>query len=78
LYVISPLAAGFYSIAEVVDDSNKRPDKTIFLILEEDEGKQFSPHQMLSLEKVGEMVRENGGRWLKTLEEVARLVNPPQ
>ena len=30
LYVLSPRLEGFYSVAEVVDDSNKRPDKTIF------------------------------------------------
>ena len=28
LYVISPLMEGTYSVAEVVDDSNKRPNKT--------------------------------------------------
>ena len=28
LYVITPALAGVYSIAEVVDDSNKRPAKT--------------------------------------------------
>jgi hypothetical protein len=33
LYVITPDQKGIYSIAEVVDDSNKRPDKVIFAIL---------------------------------------------
>jgi hypothetical protein len=36
LYVITPLMKGFYSIAEVVDDSNKRPEKTILCILDID------------------------------------------
>lgn len=30
LYVITPSMQGVYSIAEVIDDSNKRPKKTIF------------------------------------------------
>ena len=33
LYVITPSMSGVYSIAEVIDDSNKRPGKTIFCIL---------------------------------------------
>lgn len=36
LYVITPNMTGVYSIAEVVDDSNKRPDKTILCVLEKD------------------------------------------
>ena len=38
LYVITPNMTGMYSIAEAVDDSNKRPEKTIFCVLEEDLG----------------------------------------
>ena len=34
LYVLTPKLTGFYSIAEVVDDSNKRPGRTIFCILD--------------------------------------------
>lgn len=36
LYTITPKMTGVYSIAEVVDDSNKRPDKTILVILKDD------------------------------------------
>jgi hypothetical protein len=75
LYVITPLAKGFYSIAELVDDSNKRPEKTIYMILEEDAGVQFSRHQLLSLQKVGEMVRKNGALWLGSMEEVVEVLN---
>lgn len=32
---------GVYSIAEVVDDSNKRPEKTIFTILKEYDDTKF-------------------------------------
>lgn len=33
LYVITPAMSGYYSIAEAIDDSNKRPEKTIFCVL---------------------------------------------
>jgi len=36
LYVITPRIQGVYSIAEVVDDSNKRPGRTLFCFLEKD------------------------------------------
>lgn len=75
LYVITPLAKGFYSIAEVVDDSNKRPEKTIFMFMEEDAGLRFSRHQLLSLQKVGEMVQRNGGKWVADLDEVVAVLS---
>ena len=53
---------GVYSIAEVVDDSNKRPDKTIFCILDYDEELAFTKNQMKSLLKVAEMVEKNGSK----------------
>ena len=33
LYVLTPEMTGIYSIFEIADDSNKRPDKTIFCVL---------------------------------------------
>lgn len=53
---------GVYSIAEVVDDSNKRPNKTIFCILDYDEELVFSKSQMKSLLKIAEMVEKNGSK----------------
>ena len=91
LYVITPRMTGVYSIAEVVDDSNKRPEKTIFCILEYDlsdyktkiEGDKkvrryvetFKPEQLKSLDKVGVMVEKNGGKYFKSLSEVAEFLN---
>lgn len=34
LYVITPEMTGAFAIAEIVDDSNKRPEKTIFYFIE--------------------------------------------
>lgn len=75
LYVITPKMEGVYSIAEVIDDSNKRPNKTIFCYLLDDNGKEFSKHQIKSLDMVGKMVEENGGRWFKSLGEISDFLN---
>lgn len=91
LYVITPKMAGVYSIAEVVDDSNKRPSRTIFCVLEKDTytergeikdgvyyqiyDKYFSESQLRSLDKVGRMIERNGGKYFKTLKEVADFLN---
>lgn len=61
LYVITPKMTGVYSIAEVVDDSNKRPDKTVFCIVDKDDDAEFNAHQIKSLVQVGRMVVRNGG-----------------
>ena len=72
LYVITSDMTGVYSIAEVVDDSNQRPNKTMFMFLEEG----FDKSQIKSLNKVGEMVLMNGGVWINDgLNEVARCLN---
>ena len=94
LYVITPNITGVYSIAEVIDDSNKRPNKTIFCMLPEAIKKQkpriwpfpnepemkiiklaFSEGQMKSLNSVGDMVKRNGGHFLKSLNEIANFLN---
>ena len=75
LYVITPKMTGVYSVAEAVDDSNKRPVKTLFAVLEWDGHEAFTAGQLKSLGQVGKMVEANGGRWLKSLEAVAAFLN---
>ena len=80
LYVITPKMTDVYSIAEVVDDSNKRPDKTIFCILEKDGNDVFTKHQLKSLVQTSKMVNGNGGKTFivgetQTFEHVANYVN---
>ena len=82
LYVITPKMTGVYSIAEVVDDSNKRPEKTVFAWLSVD-GLAFSAGQMKSLDSVGAMVERNGGTYVDAdcyglhlgLDEIADVIN---
>lgn len=75
LYVITPKMTGVYSIAEVTDDSNKRPEKTVFCFLKEDDEKAFEKFQIKSLTAVGKMVADNGGKVFESLEQIAEFLN---
>lgn len=75
LYVITPMMAGVYSIAEVIDDSNKRPEKTLFCYIEKDGLLSFQYPHLKSLMAVSEMVKRNGGQSFDSLESIAEFVN---
>ena len=75
LYTITPKMTGVYSIAEVVDDSNKRPEKTILCVLDEDDESSFSETQIKSLKQVKEMVKNNGANVFDSLEDIASFLN---
>jgi hypothetical protein len=75
LYVITPKMTGVYSIAEVVDDSNKRPSKTLFCVLDEDDVLHFTTGQRKSLNSVANMVKDNGGKSFISLHSVAQYLN---
>ena len=80
LYVLTPLMTGTYAIAEAVDDSNKRPGKTLFCYLEQDmnsEGKfpVFSKGQLRSLCQVRNMIKNNGANTFVTLAQIADFLN---
>lgn len=77
LYVITPFKTGDYAIAEAVDDSNKRPHKTVFCVLEQDGRKQFTKGQLKSLDQVGKMIESNGGLFYRSLQDVANWLNNP-
>lgn len=81
LYVITPRMKGVYSIAEAVEDSNKQPEKTIFCYLLEDfsddkKGKiSFDKDQIKSLDQVGKMIQDNGGKFITSLTDVIKFLN---
>lgn len=75
LYVITPKMTGVYSIAEVIDDSNKRPEKTLFCFADNDGEHNFTTAQIKSLVQVNEMVKNNGGRVFGNLLSVATFLN---
>lgn len=71
LYTITSAMTGVYSIAEAVDDSNKRPDKTLFCVLYDG----FTEGQIRSLDAVAKMVQDNGGKIFNYLPAVASYLN---
>lgn len=66
-----------YSISEVVDDSNKRPDKTIICIVNEklDGVPAMSKQDLKHMDAVGRLVERNGGKYFKSLTDVANYLN---
>lgn len=75
LYVITPRMIRVYSIAEVVDDSNKHPDKTILCIQREFDGEKFTETQYASLHAVGKLVESNGSHVFTELDDLINYLN---
>jgi len=75
LYVITPKMTGVFSIAEVVDSSNKQPKRTIFCILNKDGKDKFDAHQKSSLESVKILVKNNGSHVFDNLKDVTEFLN---
>lgn len=71
LYVITSGIKGVYSIAEVVDDSNKRPEKTLFCPLYYGMDRQL----VHSLEATCNLLKSNGVLVFKNLDEVAEFLS---
>ena len=75
LYVITPKMTGVYSVAEVIDDSNKRPARTVFVRLRDDGDEKFTDGQWKSLGAVAQMVERNGGTAFDSLKSAALHIN---
>ena len=67
LYVITPAMSGVYSIAELVEDSIKSPNRTIACFLREDGEYMFGDKQWKSIEQVSALVSRNGARVFASL-----------
>lgn len=68
-YVITKDMQGVFSIAEAVDASNKKPEKTIFLVLREG----FEKHQLKSLDATLDLIRNNGAFIAQSLEDIVTI-----
>jgi len=77
LYTITPKMTGVYSVAEVVDDSNKRPQKTVLVLLRDDGKERFTEGQWKSLGALATMVNKNGARVFDNLKEASLFINNP-
>ena len=71
LYVITSGMKGVYSIAEIIDDSNKRPSKTIVCVLYDGIDKKMGH----SLKAVVNLAKSNGAHICNSLAEVADFLN---
>ena len=84
IYIITPLLLGYYSLAEIIDDSFKKPGQTIYCFLNSDQAtddnheRKFTSDQITSLRKIGRAVELNGGIWCKSLNEVITFFNSIQ
>jgi len=70
LFVITAAMTGVFSIAEAVDCSNKCPDRTVFLVVEDG----FDEGQLKSLKAVSDLILNNGGALADDLEDVAKYL----
>ncbi len=75
LYTITPRMTGVYSIAEVVEDSNKRPQRTILCVLDQDDRKRWTEGQHRSIRAVERMAMNNGVIVFHALTDVAHYLN---
>ncbi|NOQ71136.1 MAG: TIR domain-containing protein [Crocinitomix sp.] len=75
LYCLTPKYTGYFSFAEVVNESFHYSNQTIFCFLSEFEGQKFTETEIASLNELGGKVVENGGLWLDNLKEVAEFLN---
>jgi ADP-ribose pyrophosphatase YjhB (NUDIX family) len=77
LYVIAPQMEGVYSIAEVVDDANNRPEKTVFCVIDSDTSSDASwtKAQRKSLKAVEDLVTRRGGTVCADLDAAAAYLN---
>lgn len=75
LCVITPKMKNYENVAKVVESSCKYPQKTIFCILQEDEGCKFEKFQTKSLNAVGKLIKKNGAYWFNSLDKVVTFLN---
>lgn len=78
LYCLTPKYTGYFSFAEVINESFHYSNQTIFCFLNEDGKNTFSKEETDSLKELGSRVVENGGLWLENLEEVSSFLNSTQ
>ena len=71
LFVITSEMKGVFSIAEVVDLSNKRPNTTIFCVLRDG----FTEGQLKSLDATINLVKNNGAIVVDSIEDIASIPN---
>jgi len=61
-------------LLEVVEDSIKNPSKTIFSFIKKDGNQAFDTFQIKSLNKVGQMIKNNGAKFID-FTQIAKILS---
>ena len=81
LYTLTKAYSVIAEVAEVIDDSNKRPEKTIVCVTNELMDYKWYTKWVMDeqdikhLDAVGRLIERNGGLYFKSLDEVAEYLN---
>lgn len=75
LYVITLEGVGFYNFVEVIDDSNKIPERTVLCVLESANGKVFEGLIKKCALKTMKLVSDNGVVVFDNLKDLASYLN---
>lgn len=75
VYVVTSKMSGFYAIAEMVEDSMRRPEKTLCCFLDNDDGAVFTTHQKRSVQAMRAMLERHGTVCYDSLEDLANAIN---
>ena len=74
IYIITPLIPSINSIVHAVNDSNYFKEKTIFTYVLNENGQEFSSHQIKSLKATGKMIELNGGKFFQEYSEFIKFI----
>ena len=78
LFVITPYMEGVYSIAEVVDLSNKKPENLVFAYIDHfvdgKEIRDFTSKMKHSLAVTAKLITKNGGVVFTSLDDVEKYI----
>lgn len=66
---------GVFSIAEAVNDSMQLHDRCIFCVTKEDDDRDWTKEELESLNATSDLIKNNGGIILSSLDEVVEYIN---
>lgn len=74
-YCITPKMSGVYSIAEMVEDSITRTNKTVICILDQDDDEKWTESQQKSLQQTAKLCTKYGVTYCTSINELAVTLN---
>ncbi len=75
LYVFTPKMIGAYALSQITNDLYKRPQRTMFCFLPEEQDQRLTATQIKDLELLGQKVESQGGLWCHTLDDAIKFLN---